>query len=67
VDEVEAEAEEQEGLDEEVVPPALVGGDVGEGTRDGYAKYELSAKGGTSYTPAQMGRCWSRCSLSVCR
>jgi hypothetical protein len=32
VDEVEAEAEEQEGLDEEVVPPALVSGDVGEGT-----------------------------------
>ena len=44
-DEAEAEAEEEEGVDEEVAPPALVNGDVGEGTGEGYAKYELSADG----------------------
>jgi len=30
---------------EEVAPPALVSGDVGEGTGEEYAKYELSADG----------------------
>jgi hypothetical protein len=43
---VEAEAEAKEGVDEVVVPPPLVSGDVGEGTGDGYAKYELSADDG---------------------
>ena len=38
-DEAEAEAED------DVAPPALVSGDVGEGTGEGYAKYELSADG----------------------
>jgi hypothetical protein len=45
VDEAEAELEAEEGMDEEAVPPALVSGDVGEGTGEGYAKYELSVVG----------------------
>ena len=40
-DDAEAEAEEEEGLEEEMALPALVSSNVGEGTGEGYAKYEL--------------------------
>jgi hypothetical protein len=40
-------------VDEEVVPPALVSGDVGEGTGEGYAKFELSADGDRAQIAAQ--------------
>jgi len=43
--EAEVEAEAEDGVAEEVAPPALVSGDVGEGTGEGYAKYELAADG----------------------
>jgi len=38
---------------EEVVRPALVNGDVGEGTREGYDKNELSADGDRAQVAAQ--------------
>jgi len=40
VEEDEAEAEAEDDVAEEVGPPALVNGDVGGGTGEGYAKYE---------------------------
>jgi hypothetical protein len=50
---VEAKAEVEEGVDDKAVPPALVSGDVGEGTGEGYAKYELSADGDRAYIAAR--------------
>jgi hypothetical protein len=47
------EAEPQESVDDEVDPPALVSGDVGEGTGEGYAKYKLSADGDETHIASQ--------------
>ena len=51
-------AEAEEGVDEEVAPPALVNGDVGEGTGEGYAKYELSADGDRAQIAVQDIQGW---------
>jgi hypothetical protein len=48
------EAEAEEGVDDEAVPPALVSGDVGEGTGERYAKYELSTDGDRGYIAARI-------------
>ena len=51
--EVEDEAEAAaDGVADEAVP-ALVSGDVGEGTGEGYAKYELSADGDRAHIAIQ--------------
>jgi hypothetical protein len=50
VDEAEAEAEAEEGVDQEAVPQTLVSGDAG---KEGYAKYELSADGNRVHIAVQ--------------
>ena len=46
-------------MNEEPVPPASVIGDVGEGTGEGYAEYELSADGDRAHIAAQHNERWS--------
>ena len=50
----EAEAADEGGVDDDVLPaPALVRGEVGEGTGEGYARYEFSAEGDRAHIATQ--------------
>ena len=45
-------------MNEKPVPPALVIGDVGGETGEGYAKYELSVDGDRAHIAAQYNERW---------
>jgi len=48
------EAAEEDGVDDDVLPaPAFVRGEVGEGTGEGYARYEFSAEGDRAHIAIQ--------------